>query len=127
MQASRSAPSGMQTKVVILTADDGFEEQVRATFGASPKITLDVIKGSLASGVANASFEGASVVVADVDGSDETEMQALARIMERIGSWPPVVAVTQTLDAGVARRLMQMRVSDFLVKPITPIELVKTC
>ncbi len=127
MQASRSAPSGMQTKVVVLTADDGFEEQVRATFGASPKIALDVIKGTLASRAADASFDGASVVVADVDGDNETEMQALSRVMERVGNWPPVVAVTQTLDATVARRLMQMRVSDFLVKPVTPIELVKTC
>jgi pilus assembly protein CpaE len=127
MQASRTAPSGMQTKVVVLTADDGFEGQVRATFGASPKITLDVIKGTLASRVADANFEGASVVVADVNGDDEAEMHALARVMERIGSWPPVVAVTQTLDAAVARRLMQMRVSDFLVKPVAPVELVKTC
>ncbi len=127
MQVSRSAPSGVQTKVVVLTADDGFEEQVRATFGASPKITLDVIKGTLASRAADASFEGASVVVADVNGDDEAEMHALARVMERIGSWPPVVVVAQTLDASVARRLMQMRVSDFLVKPVTPIELVKTC
>src|SRR5580698_3816839 len=127
MQANRSAPSGMQTKVVVLTADDGFEEQVRATFGASPKIALDVIKGTLASRSADASFEGASVVVADVDGDNEAEMHALSRVMERVGNWPPVVAVTQTLDATVARRLMQMRVSDFLVKPVTPIELVKTC
>src|SRR5580704_8158573 len=103
MQASRSAPPGMQTKVVVLTADDGFEEQVRATFGASPKITLDVIKGTLATRAASASFDGASVVVADVDGGDEAEMHALARVMERVGSWPPVVAVTQTLDAAVAR------------------------
>src|SRR5579863_4046485 len=127
MQVSRSAPSGTQTKVVVLTADDGFEEQARATFGASPKITLDVIKGTLASRVADANFEGASVVVADVNGDDEAEMHALARLMERIGSWPPVVAVAQTLDANVARRLMQMRVSDFLVKPVTPVELVKNC
>src|SRR5580698_3340880 len=99
MQANRSAPSGMQTKVVVLTADDTFEEQVRATFGASPKIALDVIKGTLASRAADANFEGASVVVADVNGADEAEMYALARIMERVGNWPPVVAVAQALDA----------------------------
>ena len=104
MQASRSAPSGMQTKVVVLTADDGFEEQVRVTFGASPKIVLDVIKGTLASQGADASFEGASVVVADVDGDNEAEMHALSRVMERVGNWPPVVAVTpvgETISAVV--------------------------
>jgi pilus assembly protein CpaE len=45
----------------------------------------------------------------------------------RIGNWPPVVVITQAFDEGVARRLMQMRVADFLVKPVPPVELVQTC
>ena len=54
-------------------------------------------------------------------------MQALERLMARIGAWPPVVVVTQSFDAEVARRLLQMRVADFLVKPVQPVELVRTC
>jgi pilus assembly protein CpaE len=45
----------------------------------------------------------------------------------RIGNWPPVVAVTQSFDATVARHLMQMRTADFLVKPISPVDLVRAC
>ena len=41
--------------------------------------------------------------------------------------WPPVVAVTQSFDETVARALVQMRVADFLVKPVSPVELVRTC
>ncbi len=67
------------------------------------------------------------MVVADVDAGDEAELQALERLMPRIGAWPPVVAVTQSFDDNVARRLMQMRVADFLVKPVPPVELVRTC
>ena len=58
---------------------------------------------------------------------DEAELRALERLMLRIGAWPPVVAVTQSFDENVARRLMQMRVADFLVKPVPPVELVRTC
>src|SRR5437016_13536258 len=54
-------------------------------------------------------------------------MQALERLMARIGAWPPVVAVTQAFDENVARTLVQMRVADFLVKPVAPVELVRTC
>ena len=54
-------------------------------------------------------------------------LQALERLMLRIGNWPPVVAITQSFDESVARRLMQMRVADFLVKPVSPVELVRTC
>jgi pilus assembly protein CpaE len=37
------------------------------------------------------------------------------------------VVVTQKFDAEVARRLLQMKVADFLVKPVQPVELVRTC
>src|SRR5947209_4114877 len=54
-------------------------------------------------------------------------MQALDRLMTRIGSWPPVAVITQAFDESVARTLLQMRVADFLVKPVPPVELVRTC
>jgi pilus assembly protein CpaE len=47
--------------------------------------------------------------------------------MARVGEWPPVIAATQMFDEGVARTLLQMRIADFLVKPIKPVELVRAC
>ena len=126
MRIGRSVTPGIQARVVVLTADDGFEEQVRATFGGSDQIGLDVIKGRL-SEREQIDVDSASVVVADLDAGDEAEMQALDRMVTRIGSWPPIVAITQGFDESVARRLMQMRVADFLVKPVPPVELVQTC
>ncbi len=125
MPVGRTMP-GMQTKVVVLTADDGFEESVRATFGASAQIGLDIIKGKL-SAQDDIDLAGATVVVADLDAGDDTELQALEHIMARVGNWPPVVAVMPNFEEAVARRLMQMRVADFLVKPVSPVELVRAC
>ena len=103
MQASRTTLSGAQTRVVVVTSDDAFAEQARSTFGASAKITLDVIKGGL-TGAGDIDVAGASVVVADIDASDEAQLDALTRLMTRIGNWPPVVAVTQAFEETVARR-----------------------
>jgi pilus assembly protein CpaE len=127
MRISRSAAPAVQARVVVLTADDAFEESIRATFATSPHIGLDVVKGRLAERNDRIDFAGATVVVADVDAGDEAEMAALESLMLRIGSWPPVVGITQTFDEAVARRLMQMRLADFLVKPVPPVELVRTC
>jgi pilus assembly protein CpaE len=126
MRIGRSVTPGVQVRVVVLTADAAFEEQVRATFGASSQIGLDVVKGRLCERE-QIEVENASVVVADLDGGDEAELQALDRLVTRIGSWPPVVVINQVFDEGVARRLMQMRVADFLVKPVPAAELVQTC
>ena len=63
----------------------------------------------------------------DLDAGQPGEMQALERLIARIGAWPPVIVITQAFDAGVARALLQMRVADFLVKPVAAVELVRTC
>ena len=126
MRISRSPSPASQTRVVVLTADAAFEDLVRATFSVGTQIGLDVVKGRLAEH-GDLDVAGATVVVADVDAADESELAALERLMLRIGSWPPVVAVTASFDGAVARRLMQARVTDFLVKPVPPVELVRTC
>jgi pilus assembly protein CpaE len=127
MRAGRSTAQAMQARVVVLTADPAFEESVRGTFSASPQIALDVIAGTLAGAADGIALEGSTVVVVDIDAGDAAELLALERLMLRIGNWPPVVAITQSFEENVARRLMQMRLADFLVKPVSPVELVRAC
>ncbi len=127
MTMTRSTSNGNRTGVVVMTADAALDQSVRATFTASPQIDLRVVAGSLSERGDQLDVEGATVVIIDLDAGNETEMQALDRLTARIGAWPPVVVITQSFDAEVARRLLQMRVADFLVKPVQPVELVRTC
>jgi pilus assembly protein CpaE len=126
MRIGRSA-SLNRTKVVVLTADEEFNRSARATFGASSAIDLSMVSGRIAEQGDALEVEGATVVVIDLDAGRDDEMQALSRLMVRVGAWPPVIAVTQAFDENVARTLMQMRVADFLVKPVAPIDLVRAC
>src|SRR5450756_1903598 len=99
MRLGRSPSSNSnRTRVVVLTADAEFDHSVRAT-----------------------------VVVVDLDAGSDEEMAALSRLMARVRAWPPVVAVTQSFDENVARTLLQMRIADFLVKPVAAIDLVRAC
>ncbi len=125
MRMAKSS-NASNTVVAVLTADPAFEQSVSATFGASGAIELRVVRGTIAS-VDNFVTEGVTVVVVDLDATRPEEMAALEHMMLQIGISPPVVVVTQSFDAEVARSLLQMRVADFLVKPVQPIELVRTC
>ena len=127
MRIGRSGSAVGKTQVVVLTADPAFEEQARATFGASPQIGLNVVSGTIAFAGDALSVADATVAVIDLDASVAGEMQALERLMARIGPWPPVIVVAQSFDATVARTLLQMRVADFMVKPVSPVDLVRTC
>lgn len=121
------SPDSNRTRVVVVTADAEFEHAVRSIFGASNAIDLDVVSGHIAEKGDALPLEGATVVVVDLDAGRADEMGALARLMTRIGAWPPVIAVTQAFDAELVRTLIQMRVADFLVKPVAPIDLVRAC
>jgi pilus assembly protein CpaE len=127
MRINRSTAPATAARVVVMTADPAFEDSVRTTFSTSPQIGLDIIQGRLAERDGKIDVAGATVVVVDIDAADGSEMASLERLMLQIGSWPPVVGITQNFDETAVRRLMQMRLADFLVKPVPPVELVRTC
>jgi pilus assembly protein CpaE len=127
MRIGRSKNTAAKTRVVILTPDAGLEESARATFAASAQIDLHVVRGALPVSAEKLDVQGATVVVIDLDASREEEMQALRGFVAGTGAWPPVVVITQAFDEAVARTLLQMRVADFLVKPVAPLELVRAC
>jgi pilus assembly protein CpaE len=113
--------------VVLLTADSDLEQSVRATFSASQQIELHVLGATVTAGADKIDPQGATVILVDLDTGNDEDMAALERLMLRIASWPPVIVITQNFDAHAARTLLQMRVADCLVKPVPPIELVRTC
>jgi pilus assembly protein CpaE len=124
---TRLAARGGKTGVAVLTADPAFAQSVQATFSNSAQIDLRVIPGGVTEWGERLELDGVAVAVVDLDTGGDDELQALERLMLRVQSWPPIVAVTQGFDADLARRLLQMRVADLLVKPVQPVELVRTC
>ncbi len=127
MRNSRSKPASSKTRVMVVTADPVFEESVRTTFAAAAQIELALVSGPLSANEAKVTGEDLTVVIIDLDPAQESEMAALTRLMGRLSGWPPVVVVTPHFDKETARQLLLMRVADFLVKPVQPVELVRTC
>jgi pilus assembly protein CpaE len=124
---SRTASTRGKTNVVLLTADAQFEQQLRQIFASSPQIGLEVMSAAVSAAGDKVDPETATVIVVDLDAARPDEMQALERLAMRTAGSPPIVVVTQVFDANVARTLIQMKIADFLVKPVTPAELVRTC
>ena len=119
--------SAAQTRVEVLSADPQFERVVQDTFAVSGKIDLKVVNGTVAAHGEELGRDGVTVVVVDLDPADVSEMAALETLAARLAGWPPIVVVTPSFDRETARRLMQMRIADFLIKPVQSTELVRTC
>lgn len=127
MRNNRTRQAANKTCVTVVTADAEFEQAVRTTFNGGTQVELSVLSGTLAANEDLIAGGDVTVVVVDLDAGRDEEMASLQRIMARLAGWPPVVVVTQSFDKEVARLLLQMRVADFLVKPVAPVELVRTC
>jgi pilus assembly protein CpaE len=123
----RTEAAPEKVRVIALTSDGEFEQLLRSTFGGNGKIELSVVKGGVREHEPKLETREASVVIVDLDSGDAEEMGALQRLMHRVGRWPPVLVVTPAFGAEVARRLVHMRVADFLVKPVAAIDLVRAC
>ena len=127
MRTKATRTGSSRTKVLVVTADAAFEDQIRATFAAAAQIELAVLQGSLVATESKIGDDDVTVVVIDLDTRHDDEMAALTRLTSRTNGWPPVVVVTPTFDKDTARQMLQMRVADFLVKPVQAVELVRTC
>jgi pilus assembly protein CpaE len=122
----RNKGATSKSQLVVVTADDAFEQAVRTSFGAGHQTDVAVINGTLAANEHKLDGD-ATVIVVDLDETRDDELLSLQRMMMRLNGWPPVVVIAQNFDKDVARHLLQMRVADFLVKPVQPAELVRTC
>jgi pilus assembly protein CpaE len=122
----QSNPAPEKVRVIAVTADAELDQSLRSTFGSNGRIDLSVVQGSLVENETKFEPRDASVIIVDLTSADD-ETAALQRLMSRIGRWPPVIVVTQAFSPEVARRLVHMRVADFLVKPVNPIDVVRAC
>jgi pilus assembly protein CpaE len=119
--------SAGKTRVQLLTGDAELEQLARSTFEpGGDKIEL-VVDGALGGSGEDALDSTATVALIDVDASSPAALNALQGMMARPGRQPPVVAVLHEFNQDIVRRLLQMRVADFLVRPVSPVELVRTC
>jgi pilus assembly protein CpaE len=123
----RSKPEPSGTRILVQTADAAFEQMVRATFGGHSRIEVAVLPGTLAEVERKLDAANATVVLADIDPKRGDDFTALDRLAQRLAGATPLLAVIPAFDQDVARQLLQMRVADFLVKPVAPLDLVRTC
>ena len=117
-----------QLSTVILVSAD---EAIRDSFRAALRIDASIEIATLASSVLDlgdfAGLEGAALVVLDIDGQKREHLLQLQKIMIWMRSQTQVVVLTDAFDEAVGRWFLQIRVSDFLRKPVRPEELRAVC
>ncbi len=122
-------PRGSESasSIVMFSADAGFAQALAAALAGSSQIVLDHRLGSISAGAAGIDFGRVKVIVADIDAGNRDHLVALQHFMMQVAGRAPVLVITPSFDDAVARWFLQIKVADFLRKPVEPVELLRSC
>jgi pilus assembly protein CpaE len=112
--------------IVLIGADQGFLGAVAASVGANAVPVVAIPEG-VEQAAKRAEIDTAAVVVVDLDARRRESLIALQGVAMRTFGRAPVIVVADALDDALVRWLLQIRVSDFLRKPVEPKEVFKAC
>lgn len=117
----------MSKTIVLVSPDKAFLQETRSAFSASEQIALQAVETDVTQMRGELQEAGCDAAIIDMDASRLDQIEALQRLMRRLEGRLPVVVVTQEFNASAVRILVQLKVADFLVKPITTADLVRSC
>jgi pilus assembly protein CpaE len=113
--------------IALVGADANFLNSIAATLGPARSISATVIAESIELSAKRPELDTAAVIVVDLDSKRRESLTALQGLTARVGLRTPVIVLTEAFDDALARWFLQIRVADFLRKPVDPKEVLRAC
>jgi pilus assembly protein CpaE len=118
---------GTRRRIVLVSTDKALVQDSRSAFATSESIELTTVEKNVSELRGEIQEADCGAVIVDMDAGRLEELEALQRITRRLEGKAPVVVVTQEFNAAAVRILVQLKVADFLIKPLTTADLVRSC
>ena len=119
--------AGTNKRIVIVSTDKSFLQDTRAAFTASETVELVTVEKAVTELRGEIQDSEAKAAIIDMDASQLDQIESLQRVIRRLDGRIPVIVVTQQFDAAAVRILVQLHVADFMTKPVTTADLVRSC
>jgi pilus assembly protein CpaE len=113
--------------ILLVSIDKAFVQDTRAAFSSSDKIQLVTVEKPVTELRGEIHDAESDAVIIDLDASKLEQIEALQRLVRRLEGRTPIVVVTQEFNAAAVRILVQLQIADFLTKPLTTADLVRSC
>jgi pilus assembly protein CpaE len=113
--------------IVLVGTDKAFLDSIATALGPSRSAIVKVIAESVENVGSRPDIDTAAVIVIDLDAKRRESLMALQSLVGRVSGRIPVVVLTDSFDDALARWFLQIRVSDFVRKPVEPKEVLRAC
>ena len=114
--------------VTLVASDSDLQRRVRLEFGEHSRFDLSEVNGNLSQSE-DKLFNGAlqSVIIVELDPESNEELAALERLKNSRLADKPVIVVSEFLEEMTVRRLLRMKVTDWLPKISPAGDFVRSC
>lgn len=120
------AMTSFDKKIVLVSRD----KELAQAFGqaaVSRHVRVEPLVSTVIDAANAPALVNAALVVVDLDARNRDELVGLQSLMSRLNGETPVIVLTESFDDAVGRWFLQIRVSDFLRKPVQAAELYQAC
>jgi pilus assembly protein CpaE len=116
--------TGGPVEIAVITTDQAQGQAIRAAASGDAKFSCSIIADHVRNVGALDSDRYAAAIV-NLDARNHADLVSLQGFMGRVAGRVPVIVVTETFDDAVARWFLQIRVADFLRKPVEPKQILQ--
>jgi len=125
--SSKDKTDEMINKLVMVSQDNELISLAKAAIPSTEKQSMDVISKPVSELAHMMRDLEASAFIIDIDASKVEDFESLQKVKRIAGANTPIIVISENFSPAAARILIQLKVSDFLVKPVQTSDLVRSC
>lgn len=114
-------------KLVLASCDQQLIALVKAAIPDSTSQEVVVMQQAVGEVAADIRNLEADALVVDIDASKVEDFEHLQKIKRMVSTNTSIIVISNNFSPAAARILIQLKVSDFLVKPVQTSDLVRSC
>lgn len=123
---TKTTETEAKRRIAVASSDPAFVAMAKGAIAAGDTIELVTFDQPLATLGVPLREQAPALLVLDMDATNVEDFEHLQRIKRMIGPSCQVIVVTENFSPASARILIQLRVHDFLVKPLQTSDLVRS-
>ncbi len=113
--------------LLLISPDSALRDEVRGAMDGARQLNLVMAPVAIVDLADFGQIDAAQAIVVDIDATRREHLLALQRLMIRVAGRAPLIVLTESFDDAVGRWFLQIRVSDFLRKPVRGPDLLRAC
>ena len=115
------------SKLVLVSQDTELVNLAKGAIPNTDKQTVQIIGKPIEDMVADMRELDATALIVDIDATKVEDFENLQKIKRLADNNMPIIVISSNFSPAAARILIQLKVADFLVKPVQTSDLVRSC